>query len=101
MDVEKAIFHEAMGHYGVRVLFGKEWVGCKANQLYMAMGGTKGVKDFARKNSINMDIFGTVEGVSGQWTIHRGTYTAFFRAGVYIGTAYFCGFWRRRSESPG
>lgn len=55
-DVERAIFHEALGHYGVRALFGKEWV-VKANQLYLAVGGEKGVRDFARKAGINMDDY--------------------------------------------
>lgn len=56
VDVEKAIFHEALGHYGARALFGKGWI-VKANQLYLAMGGEKGLRDVARKASINMDAY--------------------------------------------
>ena len=49
MDVEKAIFHEAMEHYGVRVLFGKEWVGCKSQSIIHGNGWYKRRQRYCQK----------------------------------------------------
>lgn len=55
-DVERAIFHEVHGHYGARVLFGKE-TSTAMGRLYLAIGGEKGINDIAKKHNIDLSKY--------------------------------------------
>ena len=52
-DLEKTVFHEAYGHLGLHKLFGKDVRG-KMGSLFMAIGGSKGLNEFAAKHNINL-----------------------------------------------
>lgn len=50
--LEETIFHEAFGHYGLRKLFGKV-LDAKLNELYLAIGGEKGIARFGEKHGFD------------------------------------------------
>ena len=52
-DVEETLFHEAYGHLGLKGLFGKD-IHKQMNQLYLAIGGSKGLNTLAKKHGINL-----------------------------------------------
>ncbi|BBJ23271.1 MuF-C-terminal domain-containing protein [Candidatus Nitrotoga sp. AM1P] len=54
-DVEETILHEIKGHVGVHRLYGKD-IRQKLNELYLAIGGNKGLSAIARKRGINADL---------------------------------------------
>jgi hypothetical protein len=55
-DVERAIFHELHGHYGTRVLFGRE-TSTAMGRLYLAIGGAKGIRDIAKTHNIDLSKY--------------------------------------------
>lgn len=50
-DVEATILHEVEGHVGIHRLYGKD-INTRLNQLYLAIGGRKGLSEIARKRGI-------------------------------------------------
>lgn len=52
-DVERVLLHEAYGHEGLKRLFGPE-LDAKMNQLFLAVGGSKGFNSLAKKHGINL-----------------------------------------------
>lgn len=61
-DIEQVIFHEAYGHYGVRLLLGKGGIKRELGRLYFAIGGAKGFNDLAKKHNIDLSHY--VEGAA-------------------------------------
>lgn len=55
-DVERAVFHEAYGHLGLRVLFGENFRAA-LGRLYLAVGGEKGLLALAKKNNIDLSRY--------------------------------------------
>ena len=55
-DVERAVFHEVHGHYGTRLLFGRE-TSTAMGRLYLAIGGAKGIRDIAKKHNIDLSKY--------------------------------------------
>lgn len=56
LDVERAVFHEVHGHYGVRALFGRE-TSIAMGRLYFAIGGEKGIREIAEKHGIDLSRY--------------------------------------------
>lgn len=54
-DLESTILHEIKGHIGPRRLYGKN-VTSKLNDLYIAIGGIKGMRKIAAKRGITKDL---------------------------------------------
>lgn len=52
-DVERTVFHDAYVHLGFDGLFGKQ-VRAKMGELYIAIGGSKGLNTLAQKHGINL-----------------------------------------------
>lgn len=48
-DLEKTVAHEVIGHYGLRRLFGADFIN-KAASLFFKMGGYEGIRDISRRN---------------------------------------------------
>jgi len=55
-DVERVLFHEAYGHYGLRKLFGKD-VSATMNALFFAIGGNSGLNRIAQKHHIDLSEY--------------------------------------------
>lgn len=53
--IEKSLFHEIWGHYGVRAVLGKE-IDPYLNRLTAALGGPVGLEDLARQRGIWNEI---------------------------------------------
>lgn len=71
--MEEVILHEAYGHYGARMLFGKglEWA---MSRLYMKLGGKAGVKKLAERHGIDLDLYfrtASNKGKTGAWSKER------------------------------
>ena len=62
LDVETTLFHEVYGHQGVAKLFGKD-ITKKLNELFLANGGLKGLRDTAKRHGINLG--GYIDGLDG------------------------------------
>jgi N12 class adenine-specific DNA methylase len=58
-DVERVLFHEAYGHYGLAKLFSEDLVR-KLNQIYLGIGGSNGLSRLAKKHAV--DITGYAKG---------------------------------------
>lgn len=56
LDVERAVFHEVHGHYGARAMFGKD-TSLAMGRLYLAIGGEKGIRDIAKKHSLDLSKY--------------------------------------------
>lgn len=52
-EVEEAVFHEVLGHYGIRKLFGRN-TGIALNSLYRQLGGEAGVIKMAKQFDIDL-----------------------------------------------
>lgn len=66
VDLERAILHEAYGHFGARRLFGAEVTAAMA-ELYDALGGEQGIRDLDQKHGLGMaGYFETAKGMSGR-----------------------------------
>jgi len=55
-SVEETMFHEAYGHLGLNAMFGKG-VRVKMNELFIAIGGSKGLITLAKKHGINLTSY--------------------------------------------
>ncbi len=55
-SLEKTIFHEAYGHYGLRSLFGKG-IQKKMLAVYLAIGGSKGLVRYADKHNFKLSEY--------------------------------------------
>ena len=55
-DVEETLLHEAYGHYGFNVLFGKK-IRTAMNGIYMQIGGAKGLNDLIKMHGIKVDSY--------------------------------------------
>lgn len=53
---EEVLLHEALGHYGARALFGKDYRQAMG-QLYLALGGGVGIRKLAEKYGINLNDY--------------------------------------------
>lgn len=62
LDVETTLFHEVYGHQGVAKLFGKD-ITKKLNELFLANGGLKGLRDTAKRHGVNLDSY--INGLNG------------------------------------
>lgn len=67
--VERAIFHEVWGHYGLRALFGKD-VRRALTRMATAMGGIPGIMRYARRNGIDLEPYR--KGFVGREDLSRG-----------------------------
>lgn len=56
LDIEKAILHEAYGHFGAKRLLGQDYTNA-LNHLYLKLGGDSGIRRLAEKYDINMDSY--------------------------------------------
>lgn len=56
MDVERALFHEGYGHFGLRQLM-QEDLRPELRRLFMAIGGTKGFNELAKKYGIKLSEY--------------------------------------------
>lgn len=53
---EEVLLHEALGHYGARALFGKDYQQAMG-QLYLALGGGVGIRKLAAKYGVNLNDY--------------------------------------------
>ena len=56
LDMETTLFHEAYGHLGIKNLFGDD-ITKKLNSLFIANGGLKGLRETAKRHSINLEKY--------------------------------------------
>lgn len=56
-DIEQTILHEIYGHIGIRRLFGAE-ITRKLNELYVQLGGIRGLNAIAVKRGISLNLSG-------------------------------------------
>jgi hypothetical protein len=54
--IRQVMFHEALGHYGVRQMFGAEF-GTRINQLYRQLGGEAGITRLTEKYGIDLRAY--------------------------------------------
>lgn len=61
--IEETVFHEAYGHAGMRLLFGRETMGVMAG-LARDIGGLAGIRAYAARHKIDLEPY--IEGIMGQ-----------------------------------
>ncbi len=69
LDVERTIFHEGYGHFGLRQLMGDD-LHRELRRLFIAIGGQRGFNTLAKKHGMNVrayeDMFTKMERMSGE-----------------------------------
>lgn len=67
--IEEALFHEVWGHYGLRMVFGKDTMRA-LTRMATAMGGIPGILRYAKKYDIDLSTY--VKGFRGNDALSRG-----------------------------
>ncbi|MBI2276330.1 MAG: hypothetical protein HYU74_03145 [Dechloromonas sp.] len=62
-DIEETVFHEALGHYGLRKLLGPAFIQ-KTNALFASLGGIEGLSAIARRRGFDKTYDKYVRGVA-------------------------------------
>jgi hypothetical protein len=55
-SLERTVFHEGYGHYGIRQLFGKE-IHQRLNQLFLQIGGVRGFNEMAARHGVDLRLY--------------------------------------------
>lgn len=69
-DFEARIFHETLGHAGVRRMLGDDFVG-QLNKLFVAMGGVGGLQVVMHRRGMGRDFIEYIEGARAAQGVDR------------------------------
>lgn len=62
-DIEETVFHEMLGHVGIRTLLGKGFVG-ELNNIFLQLGGINGLAKIAQDRGFSKEFGAYVKGIA-------------------------------------